>query len=205
MVIKVGVLELQGDFALHHLILQKIGVQSIKVKKPLHLDGIEGLVIPGGESTTMSNLIETFKLREGLIDFSDSFPIMGTCAGTILMSNKVIDDDKINPLRLADFSIERNAYGRQIESGTEDVQFKFSHKIMQNLPATFIRAPRIKKLSEDFRVIGTLNDDPVAFISGNKLCLTFHPELDQIDTFHRILFDPLSDVYYKKVGQKHFA
>ena len=205
MVIKVGVLELQGDFALHHLMLQKIGVQSIKVKKPLHLDGIEGLVIPGGESTTMSNLIETFKLREGLIDFSDSFPIMGTCAGTILMSNKVIDDDKINPLRLVDFSIERNAYGRQIESGTEDVQFKFSHKIMQNLPATFIRAPRIKKLSGDFRVIGTLNDDPVAFISGNKLCLTFHPELDQIDTFHRILFDPLSDVYYKKVGQKHFA
>ena len=205
MVIKVGVLELQGDFALHHLILQKIGVQSIKVKKPLHLDGIEGLVIPGGESTTMSNLIETFKLREGLIDFSDSFPIMGTCAGTILMSNKVIDDDKINPLRLVDFSIERNAYGRQIESGTEDIQFKFSHKTMQNLPATFIRAPRIKKLSEDFRVIGTLNDDPVAFISGNKLCLTFHPELDQIDTFHRILFDPLSDFYYKKVGQKHFA
>ena len=77
MVIKVGVLELQGDFALHHLILQKIGVRSIKVTKPLHLNGIEGLVIPGGESTTMSNLIETFKLREVLIDFSDSFPIMG--------------------------------------------------------------------------------------------------------------------------------
>ena len=205
MVIKVGVLELQGDFALHHLILQKIGVRSIKVKKPSHLNGIEGLVIPGGESTTMSNLIETFKLREGLIDFSDSFPIMGTCAGAILMSNKVIDDDKINPLKLVDFSIERNAYGRQIDSGTEDVQFKFSHKIMQNLPATFIRAPRIKKLSGDFRVIGTLNDDPVAFISGNKLCLTFHPELDQIDIFHRILFDPLSEVYYEKIGQKHFA
>ena len=205
MVIKVGVLELQGGFALHHLILQKIGVQSIKVKKPSHLDGIDGLVIPGGESTTMSNLIETFELRESIIDFSDSFPIMGTCAGSILMSNKVIDDDKINPLKLVDFSIERNAYGRQIKSGTENVQFKFSHKIIQNLPATFIRAPRIKKLSGDFRIIGTLNDDPVAFISGNKLCLTFHPELDQIDTFHRILFDPLSDFYYKKVGQKHFA
>ena len=109
MVIKVGVLELQGDFALHHLILQKIGVQPIKVKKRLHLDGIDGLVIPGGESTTMSNLIETFKLREDLIDFSSSFPIMGTCAGAILMSNKVIDDDRINPLRLVDFSIERNS------------------------------------------------------------------------------------------------
>ena len=205
MVIKVGVLELQGGFALHHLILQKIGVQSIKVKKPLHLDGIDGLVIPGGESTTMSNLIETFKLREGLIDFGASFPILGTCAGSILMSNKVIDDNKINPLRLVDFSIERNAYGRQIQSGTENVQFKFSHKIIQNLPATFIRAPIIKELSGDFRIIGTLNDDPVAFISGNKLCLTFHPELNHIDTFHRILFDPLSDVYYKKVGQKHFA
>ena len=205
MVIKVGVLELQGGFALHHLILQKIGVQSIKVKKSLHLDGIDGLVIPGGESTTMSNLIETFKLREGLIDFGASFPILGTCAGSILMSNKVIDDNKINPLRLVDFSIERNAYGRQIQSGTENVQFKFSHKIIQNLPATFIRAPIIKELSGDFRIIGTLNDDPVAFISGNKLCLTFHPELNHIDTFHRILFDPLSDVYYKKIGQKHFA
>ena len=111
MVIKIGVLELQGGFALHHLILQKIGVQSVKVKKPLDLDGIDGLVIPGGESTTMSNLIETFKLREGLIDFSSSFPIMGTCAGTILMSNEVIDDVRINPLGLVDFSIERNAYG----------------------------------------------------------------------------------------------
>ena len=77
MVIKIGVLELQGDFALHHLILQKIGVQSTKVKKPLHLDGIDGLVIPGGESTTMSNLIETFGLRGVLIEFSSSFPIMG--------------------------------------------------------------------------------------------------------------------------------
>ena len=206
MVIKIGVLELQGDFALHHLILQKIGVQSIKVKKPLHLDGIEGLVIPGGESTTMSNLIETFKLRECLIDFSNSFPIMGTCAGSILMSNKVIDDNKINPLGLVDFSIERNAYGRQIKSGTKKIQFNFSNKNIQNLPATFIRAPKIKKLSsEESVVLGTLNDDPVAFISGNKLCLTFHPELDQIDIFHRILFDPLSEVYYKKIGQKHFA
>ena len=206
MVIKIGVLELQGDFALHHLILQKIGVQSIKVKKPLHLDGIEGLVIPGGESTTMSNLIETFKLRECLIDFSSSFPIMGTCAGSILMSNKVIDDNRINPLGLVDFSIERNAYGRQIKSGTKKIQFNFSNKNIQNLPATFIRAPKIKKLSsEESVVLGTLNDDPVAFISGNKLCLTFHPELDQIDIFHRILFDPLSEVYYKKIGQKHFA
>ena len=116
MVIKIGVLELQGGFALHHLILQKIGVQSVKVKKPLDLDGIDGLVIPGGESTTMSNLIETFELRGGLIDFSSSFPIMGTCAGTILMSNKLIDDNRINPLGLVEFSIERNAYGSQIKS-----------------------------------------------------------------------------------------
>ena len=205
MVIKVGVLELQGDFALHHLILQKIGVQSVKVKKPLHLDGIDGLVIPGGESTTMSNLIETFGLRGVLIEFSSSFPIMGTCAGSILMSNKVIDDHRINPLGLVDFSIERNAYGRQIKSGTRNIQFNFSNENTQNLPATFIRAPKIKMLSEECIVLGTLNDDPVAFISGNKLCLTFHPELDQIDIFHRILFDPMSEVYYKKLGHKHFA
>ena len=86
------------------------------------------------------------------------------------------------------------------------IQFNFSNENIQILPATFIRAPKIKRLlSEESMVLGTLNDDPVAFISGNKLCLTFHPELDQIDIFHRILFDPTSEVYYKKIGQKHFA
>ena len=104
MVIKIGVLELQGDFALHHLILQKIGVQSTKVKKPLHLDGIDGLVIPGGESTTMSNLIETFDLREGLIDFSSSFPIMGTCAQVPIIGNELLKS--IKPSRKSKVSIK---------------------------------------------------------------------------------------------------
>ena len=187
MVIKIGVLELQGDFALHHLILQKIGVQSIKVKKPLHLDGIDGLVIPGGESTTMSKLIGTFKLREGLIDFSSSFPIMGTCAGTILMSNKVIDDIRINPLGLVDFSIERNAYGRQIHSFVDTIQVDLNGTT-SNVVASFIRAPKIAKLGNDIEVLATHNGTPVAIRNDRHIGLTFHPELNNETIFHSFLF-----------------
>ena len=205
MVIKIGVLELQGDFALHHLILQKIGVQSIKVKKPLHLDGIDGLVIPGGESTTMSNLMETYELREGLIDFSRSFPIMGTCAGTILMSNKVIDDNRINPLGLVEFSIERNAYGRQIRSRTERLNFKFNKKINFDLETTFIRAPKITKIKKGIKILAKYKNSPIAILSDHFLGLTFHPELNDISIFHQILFDPKSEVYYQKLNQKYAA
>ena len=203
--IKIGVLELQGDFVLHHNILDNIGIKSVPVKKSCHFNDIQGLVIPGGESTTMSILIDKFNLRDELIKFSSTAPVLGTCAGSILMASKVIDDDRINPLGLVKFSIERNAYGRQVNSGTKVINFDISPDNVQELPATLIRAPRIKELSGEYRILGRLNNDPIAVISGKKLCLTFHPELDQIDVFHRILFDYESDVYHEKVGQKYFA
>ena len=203
MVIKVGVLELQGDFALHHRLLKDMGVDSSSVKKSSDLDRVDGIIIPGGESTTMSLLIDNFNMHDALVDFGTVNPVMGTCAGLIIMASNV-DDERINPLGLVDLTIERNAYGRQIESVSESVQFNFSKIDKRILPTTFIRAPKITNISGDFKIIGTYKDSPVAILSGHHLCLTFHPELDQIDIFHRILFDSSSEVYFKKLDQ-HYA
>jgi len=202
-VIKVGVLELQGDFALHHRLLKDMGVDSSSVKKSSDLDRVDGIIIPGGESTTMSLLIDNFNMHDALVDFGTVNPVMGTCAGLIIMASNV-DDERINPLGLVDLTVERNAYGRQIQSVSESVQFNFSEIDKRILPTTFIRAPKITNISGDFKIIGTYKDSPVAILSGHHLCLTFHPELDQIDIFHRILFDSSSEVYFKKLDQ-HYA
>lgn len=201
--IKVGVLELQGDFALHHRLLKDMGVDSSSVKKSSDLDRVDGIIIPGGESTTMSLLIDNFNMHDALVDFGTVNPVMGTCAGLIIMASNV-DDERINPLGLVDLTVERNAYGRQIQSVSESVQFNFSEIDKRILPTTFIRAPKITNISGDFKIIGTYKDSPVAILSGHHLCLTFHPELDQIDIFHRILFDSSSEVYFKKLDQ-HYA
>ncbi len=120
MVIKIGVLELQGNFALHHKVLSKLDIESLAVKYKKDLNKVDGLIIPGGESTTISLLIDSFKLRNHLIEFSKSNPIMGTCAGLILMA-KNVPDKRVNPLGLINIDIERNAYGRQIMSRTESL------------------------------------------------------------------------------------
>ncbi len=204
MVIKVGVLELQGDFELHHQILKNMGVDSSPVKKTSDLDILDGLIIPGGESTTMSLLIDNFNMHDALVEFGKMNPVMGTCAGLIIMA-KNVDDARIKPLGLVDITIERNAYGRQIQSVTESIQFNFSEMDKRTLPTTFIRAPKITNISEDFKVIGTYKESPVAILVGHHLCLTFHPELDQIDIFHKILFDSSSEVYFKKLYKNYAA
>lgn len=204
MVIRVGVLELQGDYALHHQIFEVMEIESIPVKKSSDLNNIDGLVIPGGESTTISLLIDNFNMHDPLVDFGSENPVMGTCAGLIMMANTV-DDQRINPLGLVNIDVERNAYGRQIKSGTEFVQFDFNDKQKIVLPATMIRAPKIKEIKSDIKVIGKYDHSPIAILSGHHLCLSFHPELDQVDIFHRVLFDPQSEVFYKKIDQYHVA
>ncbi len=202
--IKVGVLELQGNFSMHHKILQNIGIKSVAVKKSSQLIGIDGLVIPGGESTTMSLLIQTFNMYESLVDFGQSHPVLGTCAGLILMS-KTTDDKRIKPLGLVDIHIQRNAYGRQIESRTEKIKFNFSNQYQLVLPATIIRAPIIKEMNRNLKVIGIYDNKPIAILSGHHLCLSFHPELNGINIFHRVLFDKECKVYYKNINEHYVA
>jgi len=202
LVIKIGVLELQGNFALHHNILAKIGIESIPVKAVNDFRRINGLIIPGGESTTISLLIDSFKLRKPLIEFAKLNPIMGTCAGLIMMA-KNVSDKRVSPLGLINLDVDRNAYGRQIVSTTKHINFNFNKKRI--LETTFIRAPKITKLDSKIKILGKYKDVPIAVLSNHYLGLSFHPELNNITIFHQILFDPNSEVYYQKLNKKKYA
>ncbi len=174
------------------------------MKVSSELDRIEGLVIPGGESTTMSLLIDTFKMREPLIEFGESHPVMGTCAGLILMA-KCVPDERVKPLGFLDITVDRNAYGRQIESMTENVTYYFKQGTKVDLATTLIRAPKINSLGDSIHILGELDGSPVAVLSKHFLGLSFHPELDKIDIFHQILFDGDSPYYYKQLNQINAA
>ena len=195
---------MQGDFALHHNALERIGIESVAVKTPSDLDQIDGLVIPGGESTTMSLLINTYNMFEPLVQFGMTNPVMGTCAGLILMA-EVVNDDRIDSLGLIDIVIERNAYGRQIESSKQKVEFVFSENHKIKLSTTLIRAPRITRISDGIKVLGEYNNSPIAILSGHHLGLSFHPELDEIDIFHQIIFDKQSEFYFKNLEHLNVA
>lgn len=182
----------------------RLGLQSSPVKVASDLSKVDGLVIPGGESTTMSLLIDTFNMHDALVEFGQTHPVMGTCAGLIMMS-KHVPDSRIKPLGLLDVDVERNAYGRQIESSTEMVNYSFDGTTILELSTTLIRAPKIFRLGENIRILGKFDDNPVAVLSGQYLGISFHPELDGIDVFHQILFDAKSEYYFKKLNQINAA
>ena len=196
MVIKIGVLELQGGYALHHNLLKKIGLNSIPIKSGDDLKQSDGLIIPGGESTTLSFLMRKYNLRESIIKFSRHNPVLGTCAGLILMS-KDVDDERVDPLGLFDLSLSRNAYGRQIHSSKKRIFFQFNRSGEIELHSTFIRAPKIKYIGENIDIVAKHENHPVAIFAKNLLGLSFHPEIDGIDIFHKMMFDKTSKFYYK--------
>jgi len=152
----------------------------------------------------MSLLIDTFNMHDALVEFGQTHPVMGTCAGLIMMS-KHVPDSRIKPLGLLDVDVERNAYGRQIESSTEMVNYSFDGTTILELSTTLIRAPKIFRLGENIRILGKFDDNPVAVLSGQYLGISFHPELDGIDVFHQILFDAKSEYYFKKLNQINAA
>ena len=152
----------------------------------------------------MSLLINTFKMYEPLINFGKENPVMGTCAGLIMMA-KTVNDNRINPLGLLDIVVERNAYGRQIESSQQTINYNFGGSNTIKLPTTLIRAPRIKKMGNKIKVIGKYNNSPIAILEGHHLGLSFHPELDRLGIFHQILFDKESQFYFKNIKQSHVA
>ena len=196
MVIKIGVLELQGGYALHHNLLKKIGLNSISVKSGNDLKQSDGLIIPGGESTTLSLLMKKYNLRKSIIKFSRHNPVLGTCAGLILMS-KDVDDERVDPLGLLELSVSRNAYGRQIHSSKKRICFRYNQAKKIEFDSTFIRAPKIKYIGKNINVIAKQDNFPVAIFTKNLLGLSFHPEIDGIDIFHKMMFEKSSKFYYK--------
>ena len=196
MVIKIGVLELQGGYELHHNLLKKMGLSSLSVKSSNDLEQSDGLIIPGGESTTLSLLMRKYNLRDSIIKFAKHNPVLGTCAGLILMS-KDVDDERVEPLGLFDLSISRNAYGRQIHSSKKRIYFQYNQGKQIKLYSTFIRAPKIKYIGGNMNIVAKQEDLPVAIFAKNLLGLSFHPEIDGIDIFHKMMFDKSSKFYYK--------
>ena len=199
MVIKIGVLELQGGYALHHNLLKKIGLNSLPVKSVDDLKQSDGLIIPGGESTTLSLLMRKYNLREAIISFAKYNPVLGTCAGLILMS-KDVDDEKVDPLGLFDLSVSRNAYGRQIHSSKKKICFQYNFPNKIELYSTFIRAPKIKYIGENIDIVAKHENHPLAIFAKNLLSLSFHPEIDGIDIFHKMMFDKTSKFYHRNMN-----
>ncbi len=169
----IGILAIQGDFIEHKKALDTFGVDSVFVKYPEELDAIDGLIIPGGESTTISKLAKKWGLFEKIKEFGK--PIMGTCAGAILMASRVLnefDQEEDIPFGLIDMTVKRNAFGRQIESF--ETKLNFNGK---EFTGVFIRAPKIIKHGKEVEVLIKYQDSPVMVKQGNRLALTFHPEL----------------------------
>lgn len=179
---KVGVLSLQGGFASHVSVLEKLGIKACEIRTAEDLAGCDGLVIPGGESTVMTKLMEGSgaSFYRALRVFSENYPVMGTCAGLIIMA-RPCGDDRVLSLDILPVSVERNSYGRQSESFIERIRLDFD-KTDTLYPATFIRAPRITALEKGVTVLSRAHGDPVMVRSGNLLGLTFHPELTPQDT-----------------------
>ena len=202
--IKIGVLELQGNFESHHKILKKLGYDSVGVKNSSDLECLDGLVLPGGESTTMSLLIDSFNLRDSLLDFSKNKPILGTCAGLILMAKKIENESKVNPLGILDITVDRNAYGRQIMSKKEQINMKFDSKLI-DFQVTLIRAPKIKGVGNEIQVLLELDDSPIAIYNGMHMGLSFHPELNGVTLFHDSLFRGLVNSNFQVSGNINAA
>jgi 5'-phosphate synthase pdxT subunit len=188
---KIGVLALQGDFAEHIAALRRLGVETSEVRLAEQLADLDGLIIPGGESTTIGKLAVDFNLMEPLIDFGERKPIWGTCAGAIFLSK---DAQRPQPLLgLMDIVVERNAFGRQVESFEADFAVPVLDKVSADNPpfhAVFIRAPLIEKVSGEAQPIAQLDDGRiVAAQQGHLLATAFHPELTDDDRFHRYFLD----------------
>jgi 5'-phosphate synthase pdxT subunit len=186
----VGILAVQGDFAMHAKMLDRIGAPWKLVKHTVDLDGVSALIMPGGESTTMLRLFA----EEGLGDAIKSFaaegkPVFGTCAGVILLAKDVLNPPQEH-LGLLDVTVERNAYGRQIDSSVR--QGECPDLTGRPVEMVFIRAPIIRRVGEGVRVLGRSDGLPVLVEQGHLLAATFHPELTEDETIHRWFLSKLS-------------
>ena len=183
----IGILALQGNFHAHKQILEGLKISSMEIRYPDQLNNVEGLIIPGGESTTINDLMIRVGFHHAIKSFAAKKPILGTCAGLIMMSKSIKNDNKIKPLGLLDIEVSRNAYGRQIDSFVGEINFS-SHGNSFSVKAPFIRAPRIIKISDSVEVLGKCQNEIVAIKSGIHIGLTFHPELSDITFFHKNMF-----------------
>lgn len=186
---RVGVLALQGDFREHRLALERCGAEVVEVRLPRHLEGLAGVVMPGGESTTMAKLMRGYGLDEALLDFHRGGGwLWGSCAGAILLAKEIVGFPEQPRLGLIDISVARNDYGRQVASFEADVEVE---GLAAPFRALFIRAPRVVRAGSGVDVLARWRDEPV-LVAGERLLISvFHPELGGDDRLHRHFLNQL--------------
>ena len=190
---KVGVLALQGDFEAHAHALARAGATPVPVRTAADLANLDGLVIPGGESTTMLKLLNAEGMVERLVEFGRKHPIFGTCAGAILLASEVSNPPQ-QSLALMDIAVERNGYGRQIDSRVTHLSPEAEFRDRAGggeMEAVFIRAPIIRRVGPQARVLATYQGDPVLVEQGKHLVATFHPELGSDPRVHDLFLSKL--------------
>ncbi|MFC1945603.1 pyridoxal 5'-phosphate synthase glutaminase subunit PdxT [Chloroflexota bacterium] len=190
---RVGVLAHQGAFAEHISILADLGAEGVPIRLPEHLERVEGLIIPGGESTTISKLNNEYRLARVILEMAGKgMPVFGTCAGMILMAS-VIGDDRLEPLKLIDITIRRNAFGRQRESFEADLRIPALGE--PAFHGVFIRAPQVEAVGPGVEVLSRLDDGAIVAVrQGVHLALAFHPELGSDMRCHRYFLDIINGV-----------
>ena len=186
---RVGVLAIQGDYAAHAAALSEVGAEPCEVRKAAQLESLDGLILPGGESTTMLKFLEKHGFFEALEEFSKKKPVFGTCAGSILLAREVKNPVQ-RSLGILDAVVERNAYGRQIDSTILTAETELPGGPLEMV---FIRAPRIVSTGPDVQILGRRDDMPVLVRQGDVLAATFHPELSRDRRVHRLFVELVTD------------
>jgi len=187
---RIGVLALQGAFAAHCECLLSIGVEPVEIRTPAQLETVDALLMPGGESSTMSQLLESSGLFDAItVRLASGMPTFGTCAGMILLASEVLDgrSDQRN-FSAIDISVRRNAFGRQVDSFESSISTPIGE-----FHGVFIRAPRIERVGTAVEVIGSLGDEPVLVRQGNVLAASFHPELTSDARLHEYFVSTMSN------------
>jgi pyridoxal 5'-phosphate synthase pdxT subunit len=177
----VGVLALQGDYEAHRAVLQRLGSETLLVRSPEELEGLDALVIPGGESSTFLKFLGRQGFFEKLKEFVRTKPTFGTCAGAILLAKEVVGPEQPS-LAALDIRVRRNAYGRQLDSSIRQIQTQLAP---EPLEMVFIRAPKIERVGTGVEVLAQDGDDPVLVRHGKIMAATFHPELSQDTRIHQ--------------------
>jgi pyridoxal 5'-phosphate synthase pdxT subunit len=178
--LKIGVLAVQGNFREHVAMLRRLGADAVEVRKPEQLEGLDGLVVPGGESTTFMRLMRLYGLDEAIRRFGG--PVLGTCAGMIVLGREY--------LGLVDLAVDRNAYGRQVASFEADVDLDGEERPLRGV---FIRAPRVRETGPEVEVLGELDGEPVLLRQGRFLVAAFHPELTGDTRVHELFLDSVRE------------
>jgi len=190
--VRVGVLALQGDFAAHLEIFSSLGIEAAAVRRASEMEGLDGLVVPGGESTTLDTLLDLTGLRDPLQDFARKGHLLGTCAGAILMASELENAGGVRALGILDMAVRRNGFGRQVDSFEDTLESSLDLGGTEPLRGVFIRAPRILRTGKSVEIIGYYGKEPVAVRTGGHMALTFHPEIRRDARWHALWVKGLS-------------